>query len=439
MKKIRYIQLILIGVLGIAIFAFFQFKYPYHFYYQEQEQLFLMDWEYMKGYLSFSQWGGFARLVGDFFMQFYYYMYAGAAILTLMLLVIGDLARRATEGVIGLFVKNENAITSWVAFCVGVTAMCICMLFSFDYTFRLCNLVSIAGMCCYVWLAAWVFKYFETKRRYSYSSKLMAKGLCIVACIPFFYLFIPQKDEFKARISGPDYTFERVLAFDNEYYFGHYDNVIRMGRENEGNLTEEESFFYCMALEKKGLLADELPKMKDPNLGTFVQVGPETPHFTIRMIDELYYLLGDMTYAERAALLANTFSRYGRSARKIKRLAECNLVNGDMPAAMKYLRMLENTIVYKAWAKKQMESIQPNIAEKQQFVNTSDHIRIGDDCYTILTQLLESNPKNSVALDYLLLSDMLAQQRDVFVRDYEKFGPSERGILMEVYESAKNE
>lgn len=435
--KTKHIQFILILVLGIAIFAFFQFKYPYHFYYQEQEQLFLMDWEYVKGYLSFSQWGGFALLVGDFFTQFYYYMYMGAAILTFMLLLIGDLARRATESVIGIFVEKENPVTSWIAFSVGVIAICICMLLSFDHTFRLGNFVSIAGMCCYAWLFAWVFRKFETlSLGNSYSRRRMASGV-VIACVPFYYLFIPQKGEFNARISGPDYTFERVLAFDNEFYFGHYDKVIEMGRENEGNLTEEESFYYCMALEKRGLLADELPKMKAPNLGTFIQVGPETPRFTIRMMDELYYLLGDMTYAERAALLANTFSRYGRSARKIKRLAECNLVNGDMPAAMKYLRLLEKTLVYKDWAKKQMGDIQPEIAEKQQLINTSDNIRIGDDCYTILTQLLESNPKNSIALDYLLMSDMLAQQREVFVRDYEKFGPSQNATLSSIYNSAK--
>ena len=34
----------------------------------------------------------------------------------------------------------------------------------------------------------------------------------------------------------------------------------------------------------------------------------------------------------------------------IKRLAETNLVAGDYPAAMKYLRILDKTIAYRLWA-----------------------------------------------------------------------------------------
>lgn len=435
MKKTKYIQLIIIIVLGIAIFAFYQSKYPYHFYYQEQEQLFLMDWEYIRGYMSWTDWGWFARLAGDFLTQFYYYMYLGAAILTLMLLTVGDVVRRAAESVIGLFVKKRNAVGSWVAFGVGISAMCVCLLLSFDGAFKLSNLMSVIGLGCGVMLVAWLFGKLET---------IAAKGLSILACVPFLYLFLPQKGEFCAKMCAPDYKFERVLAFDNEYYFGHYDKVIEMGRVNEENLTEEENFFYCMALAQKGALADMLPTMKKPNLGTFYEIGPETPRFVIRMIDELYYLIGDMTYTERAALLANTFSVNGRSARKIKRLAEANLINDDIPAAMKYLRMLEKTIAYKRWAvahtpETQAAAVKADITLKQQFVNTTDHIRIGDDCYTILTQLLESNPRNETALDYLLCSDMLSHQRETFILDYEKYGPSERGIFREIYEGAKNE
>lgn len=439
----RLWQIILILIWAICSFSFLQLKYPYHFYYQEQEQLFLMDWEYIRGYMSWTDWGWFARLAGDFLTQFYYYMYLGAVILALMLLIVGDMARRAAESVIGLFVEKENAVCSWVAFGVGVSAMSVCLLLSFDVTFRLSNLVSIIGLCCGVWLVAWLFGKFETESQMaSFYRRPIAKGLGMIACVPFLFLFLPQKGEFRAKMCAPDYKFERVLAFDNEYYFGHYDKVIEMGRANEDNLIEEESFFYCMALAQKGMLADMLPKMKRPNLGTFYEIGPETPRFVIRMIDELYYLIGDMTYTERAALLANTFSANGRSARKIKRLAEANLINGDIPAAMKYLRLLEKTIAYKRWAVAHMpetmaEAVKADIAGKQQFVNTSDHIRIGDDCYTILTQLLESNPLNSIALDYLLCSDMLSHQRETFVLDYEKYGPSERGIFREIYEGAK--
>lgn len=431
-KKINRTRVVQAGIIlagGIAMFAFFQMKYPYHFYFQEQEQLFLMDWEYVRGYFGMDKWGGFARLVGDFLTQFYYYMFAGAAILTGMLLIVGDIARRTAESVIRLFVKSENAICSRIAFAVGVSVMCICMMMSFDHTFRLSNLVSIVGLCLFVWLSFWLFGKFKMR---------IAKFIGILVGIPFLFLFMPQKEDFKGKIGGPELDFERLLAYDNEYYFGHYNRVIEMGREDGEKMTEEMSYFYCMALEKMGALADMLPTMKNPNLGTFYKIGEDTPRFVIRMMNEMYYLIGDMTYTERAALLANTFSRDGRSARMVKRLAEANLVNGDVPAAMKYLRLLEKTIVYRRWAKAHMPgsmtpAVEAEIAEKAKYINTSDSIRIGDNCYTILTQLLDSNPDNAVALDYLLCSDMLSRQRDTFVMDYEKYGPSDRGIFREVY------
>ena len=77
----------LFAVVVIAVFCFFQFWYPYHFFYQEQNQIFLLEWEYVSGY--FYTPGGMAALIGDFLTQFYYYLYAGATILTLCIILAG--------------------------------------------------------------------------------------------------------------------------------------------------------------------------------------------------------------------------------------------------------------------------------------------------------------------------------------------------------------
>ena len=92
---IRPFELLAILAWGIACWGFFQFFYPYHFFYQEQNQLFLLTSEYLLSYREKPAW--LACMAGDFLTQFYYYLYAGAAILTLSLLTIGDLARRALQ------------------------------------------------------------------------------------------------------------------------------------------------------------------------------------------------------------------------------------------------------------------------------------------------------------------------------------------------------
>ena len=80
---------------GVLCWAFFQFCYPCHFFYQEQNQIFLLSSDYLATYFSKPAW--LACLAGDFLTQFYYYIYAGAVILTGVLLVTGDLVRRAMQ------------------------------------------------------------------------------------------------------------------------------------------------------------------------------------------------------------------------------------------------------------------------------------------------------------------------------------------------------
>lgn len=82
----------------------------------------------------------------------------------------------------------------------------------------------------------------------------------------------------------------------------------------------------------------------------FEKIGPSTPLLTLKRINELYWALGDATFAERAALQALVFSPDNRNVGMIKRLAEVNIVSGDTKAADKYLRLLDKTAVYHSWA-----------------------------------------------------------------------------------------
>ena len=100
-------------------------------------------------------------------------------------------------------------------------------------------------------------------------------------------------------------------------------------------------FFYNLVKAQQGQLPEVLLNYQPNVLGTFYQIGPDTPMLTIKNMNELYYALGDMTFCERAALMACVFSPNNRNNRMVKRLAECNLVKGDTAAAQKYLGLLE--------------------------------------------------------------------------------------------------
>ena len=63
----------------------------------------------------------------------------------------------------------------------------------------------------------------------------------------------------------------------------------------------------------------------------------------------------------------------------------------------------------------------PVYKEKAQFINKKDTIRLGDFARTILLELLDSNPQNLVALDYLLCTDLTTGDIGSFKSDYDRY------------------
>ena len=79
-KHVKRINLLLSILLGAGVFIFFGVYYSYHLHYQEQFQMFLFTSDYFVEQVSHP--GGMADYLGGFLTQFYYYSWAGAAILT---------------------------------------------------------------------------------------------------------------------------------------------------------------------------------------------------------------------------------------------------------------------------------------------------------------------------------------------------------------------
>ena len=141
-------------------------------------------------------------------------------------------------------------------------------------------------------------------------------------------------------------------------------------------------------------------------------------------MNELYWALGDMTLTERAAMMTHVFAPDNRNVKMIKRLAECNLVSGDTLAANKYLNILQETWVYRNWAdriKAHNPKVWRYLIEKQESVNHADTIRLSDNLHMVMMELLDSNPDNLVALDYILCSTLLLKDLNNFKRDYDRY------------------
>lgn len=142
-------------------------------------------------------------------------------------------------------------------------------------------------------------------------------------------------------------------------------------------------------------------------------------------MNELYFALGDMTFAERAAMMANVFSSDNRNVRMMKRLAETSVISSDTAVAMKYVRLLQKTLIYRPWADAHDLSKGPikdaALLAKRAYINRKDTLRVNDNARMLIMELLDSNPKNTLALDYLLCSDLLLKDMESFKADYDRY------------------
>ena len=138
---------------AISCFCFFQFWYPYHFFFQEQNQIFLWSWEYISTY--FEKSGGLARLIGDFLTQFYFYLYAGSAILTLCLLLTGTLLYKALK-----YFRVSRSIALLLAVAV-MTFVAVC---HFSTSYRLSSTISVMGWMLVIYTVSIVYRRLHNSR-----------------------------------------------------------------------------------------------------------------------------------------------------------------------------------------------------------------------------------------------------------------------------------
>ncbi len=405
---------------AVGCWAFFQFWYPYHFFYQEQNQIFLWSWDYVEGY--FERPGGLARLVGDFLTQFYYYLFAGAAILAACLLAVGGLVYRIIRNIRDIQkdrnIQNARDIRASraIATAGAIAAMGFVAACHFSVSYRQSSTIAIIGWLAMIAMITGMVLLIRCPGGRIRRTVPVITLACLL--LPTAWLLFGKPDI--KTLKGPDIILEKNFAVDNEYYFGNYDRVVDIVRSSDG-WNNQMLFFYNLVMAQRGELADHLLDFTPNYLGTFEKIGPETPRLTIINQNELYWLLGDMTFTERAAMMTNVFAPDNRNVRMMRRLAECNLVSGDSLAAEKYLRILDKTLVYRPWAQRLRQHGREIYAQKMRLVNRRDTITITDNAHFLMMQLLDAHPDNQPALDYILCSTLLLKDIENFKRDYDRY------------------
>jgi Cytochrome bd-type quinol oxidase, subunit 2 len=100
-------------VFAVLAFLFFGFKYPYHLHYTEQLSMFLFTGGFFSDVVAVP--GGLADYLARFFVQFFYYAWAGAGIIAVLLVAIQLLSWRASgdRGAVAFALSFLPAIFMW--------------------------------------------------------------------------------------------------------------------------------------------------------------------------------------------------------------------------------------------------------------------------------------------------------------------------------------
>lgn len=447
---------------GLALFCillaiFYATVYPSHLLWQEQNQVFLNAPHWLAAYFDHPAWLG--CMAGDWLTQFYHNTVVGAIILSL-----------AVTGCTALFAVILFRLLPRVPALIGTVLFAILMVgCSMPATTSLSFFICVAGGMTLglsnlsirfgkkrpidlspllVILAYWMFGFGALLTAVAMSLLLIKRyhsngqgkyGLIGAgAAVAFAFLTpvalcghyaLPYTKALLypglVRPSMPETEYEERLAISDALWRRDYDDVKRRAM-NVKAPDDYTAFHYYLASALQDSLPDNLLKFPVRSLGTLTTISDKSPLSIINMMNELYYELGDMTYAERAAMMRNVFSPRNRNVRMIRRLAEINLVSGDTLAARKYLNILGKTHAYAGWSAahtpgRMDPQTKADIERRRVRSNTKDNIRIGDNCRNILLELLESNPGNTLALDYLLCTDLLLKDMDTFKMDYDAY------------------
>ncbi|HPA87848.1 MAG TPA: DUF6057 family protein [Bacteroidales bacterium] len=232
------------------------------------------------------------------------------------------------------------------------------------------------------------------------------------------------------------FTREKILKLDYKASANRWEDIYELSRKYRlrNNIA---TYYTNMSLARLGLMPEKLMDFYQPAAtGLFIPVNASENYLTITFSNEVYWQLGDVNAAQHSALLGMIFSPRARSSRLMKRLAEINIVNGEYEVAEKYLGILGKTLFHRKWAESRRKfpgseeecAQTPWIASKRLLIPSEDVLKAGNEYRKTLEMLIESNPSNRMALDYLLCYDLLIKDIETFRADIMKYLPGDNPL-----------
>lgn len=190
---------------------------------------------------------------------------------------------------------------------------------------------------------------------------------------------------------------------------------------------------YCInrSLYFKGSLLDRMfcyPQVvSTPSLTLIYQDIDTTSRLTPEQCSEIFFDLGRVNESEQMAY--EVLEHIGNRPEILKRLVWIYVIKGEPEAARRFLRFLERSLLHAGWARgvrRQLEadpslSALPLIARQREMAVTRDSVGAAQNQEELLEGLLERNPRNRMALEYLMAHYLLTRQIDRVAANRHRF------------------
>ena len=398
----KYVGPLAAAVGFLSTFLFFQFAYPYHLIKREQANLFVYDGDYIAE--TYRGMGWLARFIADFLEQFFHLPVAGPLIVALLVTGIGIVVYRILRHFLGLWPSLGIAALVFVWAFLRETGN----IYTTRYTVVVLGYLSLI-------LAALQFR------------KAWQKALAAVVflAVGVWALGSPYHKYYGMLFNKPTVGYERMIGLDAEVARENWDKVLELSKKDL--FTVEASFCYNLAHAMKGDLGSMMMSHSQGKAYDLLPpVSIDRTAFSDCLAGEAWYQLGNITVAEQGAIVALQSSPDHTGARYIKRLAEVNLISGEDAAAQKYLNLLYHTLFYRKWARSRMPgrqdaTVRAALDAARANLPVSDFVHQSENPRNVLLSLLDANPSNTVARNYLLCYDMLRYDLDSFMADYSAY------------------
>ena len=383
----------------LGSWSFFLFAYPYHLMRREQQNLFLFDGVHIRE--TYRGMGFLGRFVADFLEQFFLAAVPASLIVALLLTGIGVVVFRICRNFLGKWPSLGIATLFFAWSFLRETGN----LYLTRYTVATLALLSLV-------LLALQFK----------NAWLKPMAAVLLVGFGIWAFGSPVHKVYGKAWSVPQFKYERVLGLDTEACREHWDKVLQLSKVDL--YTEEASYCYNLALAMKGRLGDDLfDHSQNHHYSLLFPASSDQTVMTNAMAGEAWFQLGDMTVAEQSAITSLQASPKHTGARYLVRLARVNLISGEDGAAMKYLTILGKTLFYGKWARSMMpgrqdEAVRVQLSDARAKLARKDIVHQLDRPREQLLGLLEADPTNAAARNYLLCYDLLTYDLDAFMQDF---------------------